>query len=179
MAATTKVNIFRKIPVWGGNVFQPVYFDDQVFRMEAILSSGHTTPAHYHSHFDEHWTVVKGRPTFVVDRVKHYRGPGETFSAARNVVHSLMNETNEDITLITEMRPSADMAKMMAIIAGLQDDGEKNWMFKYLYTEKREGLKAFSTPVQMKMKMIMGIMMPLTMLAGKLSGWDKYLGRYC
>lgn len=173
-----KVNILREIPVWGGNVFKPLHYGDMVFRMEGKLAAGHKTPPHYHKYFDEHWTVVKGEPTFIVGKEKHKRGPGETFSAPRNIVHALMNETIEDIVLITEMRPAADMAQMMAIMAGLQDEREKAWMFKYMYVERRSGMREFSTPAGAKMKIIMGIMMPLVMLTGKLKGWDKYLGRY-
>lgn len=134
-----KVNILREIPWFGGNYFHPIYFDENVFRMEACLRAGKSAPPHYHRHFEERWTVVQGTPTFVVGKDKFSRKPKETFSAPVNVVHALENNTDSDVVVITEMHPAADMAKMMAIIAGLQDDGEKNWMMKYLYLEKKKG----------------------------------------
>jgi hypothetical protein len=173
-----KVNILREIPWFGGNYFHPLYFDDSVFRLEGCLRAGKSAPAHYHKHFDEYWTVVKGTATFVVGKEKFQRQPGETFSAAKNVVHSLVNNTKEDVILITEMRPCADMAKMMSVIAGLQDDGEKKWMFKYFYVEKKAGLKEFSTPTAIPIRIMTALLMPITMLIGKLAGWDKFLDKY-
>lgn len=173
-----KVDILRAIPMWGGNVFYPKYFDENVFRMEGILRAGQSAPSHYHRHFDEHWTVVKGKPTFIVDKEKIKLNPGETFSAAKNVVHSLLNDTKEDVILITEMHPPADMVKMMSVIAGLQDDKEKFWLFKYFYVEKKARLKEFSTPTDLPVKIMTAILMPITMLVGKIAGWDKFLNKY-
>lgn len=173
-----KVDIFREITVWGGNIFHPLYFDEEVFRMEAHLRAGQSAPAHYHKHFDENWTVVKGTATFIVGKEKFKRGPGETFSAAKNVIHSIANDTKEDVVVITEMRPAADMAKMMSVIAGLQDDKEKKWLFKYFYVERKAGLKEFSTPTALAIKIISALLIPATMGIGKLSGWDKFIDKY-
>ena len=173
-----KVNILREIPWFGGNYFHPIYFDETVFRMEGCLRAGKSVPPHYHKYFDEHWTVKQGNPVFIIGKEKFPRKPGETFTAPKNVVHSFANPGKEDVILETEMRPSADMAKMMSIIAGLQDDNEKNWMFKYFYVEKRSGLKEFSNPSGTVIRLMTAILMPLTMLIGKLSGWDKFCDRY-
>jgi hypothetical protein len=67
---------------------------------------------------------------------------------------------------------------MMSVIAGLQDDGEKRWMFKYFYVEKKAGLKEFSTPTEFMIRMMTTLITPINMLAGKLSGWDKFLDKY-
>ena len=173
-----KVNILREIPWFGGNYFHPLYFDDSVFRMESCLRAGKSVPAHYHKYFDEHWTVKKGTPTFVLGREKFPRKPGETFTAPRNAVHALVNDGHEDVILETEMRPCADMAKMMAVIAGLQDDGEKNWMFKYFFVEKKAGLREFSTPTGILIRLVTAMLMPVTMGVGKLWGWDRFLDKY-
>jgi hypothetical protein len=173
-----KVNILREIPWFGGNYFHPKYFDETVFRLEGCLRAGKSVPAHYHKYFDEHWVVLQGNVIFVVGNERFPRKPGETFSAPVNVVHSMINEGKEDVILQTEMRPCADMVKMMSIIAGLQDDGEKNWMFKYFYLEKKEGLKEFSNPTGTGIKIMTAILMPITMAIGKISGWDKFIGKY-
>ncbi len=173
-----KVNILREIPWFGGNTFHPTYFDDTVFRLEGKLLAGKSTPPHYHKHFDEHWTIKKGTLTFVVGKERFTKKPGETFFCPKNIVHELRNDTAEDIIVITEMRPAADMAKMMAIIAGLHDDKEKYWMFKYLYVEKRAELKEFSTPVSIPIKLIAAFLLPITMMIGRFSGWDRLLNKY-
>lgn len=173
-----KVDILREIPWFGGNYFHPLFFDETVFRMESCLRAGKSVPAHYHKHFDEHWTVKQGNPIFIVGKEQFPRKPGETFSAPKNVVHSLVNNGKEDVILETEMRPCADMVKMMSVIAGLQDDGEKKWMFKYFYVEKKAGLKEFSNVTSVPIKIMTAIMMPPVMLIGKLSGWDKFTDKY-
>ena len=122
--------------------------------------------------------MVKRNPTFIVNGEKFKRGPGETFSAAMNVVHSLVNDTTEDVVMITEMRPAADMAKMMAVIAGLQDDKESNWLFKFFYVERRAGLKEFSTPTALPVKIMTALLMPVTMLIGRLANWDRFIDKY-
>lgn len=173
-----KVNIFREIPWFGGNYFHPIYFDESVFRLEGCLRAGKSAPPHYHKHFDEHWTVKQGTPTFVVGNEKFKRNPGETFSCSKYVVHSLVNETKEDVILITEMSPAADMAKMMSVIAGLQDDKEKRWMFKYFYVERRAGLKEFSSPSSSGIRIIFASIMAMVMPIGRISGWDKFIDKY-
>ena len=173
-----KVDILREIPWFGGNYFHPTYFDDTVFKMESCLRAGKSVPAHYHKYFDEHWLVKQGNPTFVVGKEKHKRKSGETFIAPKNVPHALINDGKEDVILETEMRPAADMAKMMSVIAGLQDDKEKNWMFKFFYIEKRAGLKEFSTPTDTPVKVMTALFMPVTMFIGKVSGWDILVDKY-
>ena len=173
-----KVNILKEISWFGGNTFRPTYFDETVFILEGKLLAGKSAPPHYHKHFDEHWTVKQGTPTFVVGKKKFTKKPGETFFCAKNVVHSLRNDTKEDVIVITEMRPAADMAKMMAVIAGLQDDKEKAWMFKYFYVERKAALKEFSNPTVTGIKIMTAILMPITMFIGKIYGWNKFLDKY-
>lgn len=173
-----KVNILREIPWFGGNYFHPLYFDDSVFRMNSCLRAGKSVPAHYHKYFDEYWTVLQGNPTFVVGKEKFHRKPGETFSALKNVVHQLINDTNEDVILLTEMKPCADMVKMMSVIAGLQDDKEKNWMFKYFYVEKKAGLKEFSNPTGPAIKIMTRLFMFFILPLGKRYHWDRFIDKY-
>lgn len=173
-----KVDILREIPWFGGNTFHPVYFDEEVFRIETKLVAGKSAPPHYHKYFDEYWTVRQGAPTFVVGNQRTTLKAGDHFHCAKLVVHELRNDTKEDVLLITEMRPAADMAKMMSVIAGLQDDKEKAWMFKFFYVEKRAGLKEFSNPTGIGIRIMTSILLPLTMLFGRLYGWDRFIDRY-
>ncbi len=67
--------------MWGSNAFHPKYFGENVFRMEGIFRAGQTAPAHFHNHFVEHWTVLKGTPAFVLSKEMFNRNPGKTCSA--------------------------------------------------------------------------------------------------
>lgn len=173
-----KVNILRQIPWLAGNYFHPTYYDDDVFRMDACVRAGNSIPPHYHKHFNEHWLVRQGNPTFIVGKEKYLRKPGESFGVQRNEIHSFVAGGNEDVILATEIRPCGDMARMMSIIAGLQDDGEKNWLFKYFYIEKRAGLNEFTNPGNPATKMITASLMPVIGVMGRIYRWDKLIDKY-
>ena len=69
------------------------------------------------------------------------------------------------------------MAHMMAIIAGLQDDGEGAWMGKFLYLESRQHLRGFSRAVG-ALGVISNLLLPLLLAYGDLAGWKRLVGRY-
>lgn len=91
--------------------------------------------------------------------------------------HAFACGTNGPTTFDVEFAPPADMPRMMAIIAGLQDDGESKWLLKYLYLERREQLRPFSRPIGAAGVMAT-MLMPVIVLCGRLAGWERLVGRY-
>jgi quercetin dioxygenase-like cupin family protein len=173
-----KINILRKIPWVGKSYFHPFYVDDKILRMEACLPAGQSVPPHYHEHFEEHWMVKQGNPVFIANKERFPRKPGETFSAPKNIIHSIVNEGPEDVIVETSFLPCADVPKMFAIVAGLQDEAEKMWMLKYLYVEKRAGLIPFSNLTGPMSVLVKYAILPIIMVVGKVAGWDKFTSRY-
>ncbi len=54
----------------------------------------------YHHKRQEHWTVVEGELTIVLDNYKHYRLPGESIHIPLGAHHRAWNQTNEPVTFI-------------------------------------------------------------------------------
>lgn len=173
-----KVNILRKIPWVGGAYFKPISFDENTLVMESCLRVGQKVPAHLHLHSEEHFLVKQGNPTFLVGQEKIVAKPGDIVVVPIKVRHILQNEAGEDIILHTSFKPAADVPKFLAIVAGLQDDGEKNWLLKAFFVEKKEGLRPFSSAADLPMKIIWSTFTGITMLAGAIFGWNRFVGRY-
>lgn len=54
----------------------------------------------YHEKRTEHWIVVSGELTIVLDDYKYYRNPGESIHIALGAKHRAWNQTNEPVTFI-------------------------------------------------------------------------------
>jgi quercetin dioxygenase-like cupin family protein len=173
-----KVNIFRKIPWVGGAYFKPVSLDENGLVMESCLRAGQKVPPHLHLHSEEHFLVKQGHPTFLIGKEKIVARPGDRVKVPIGVEHTLANETKEDILLETSFLPAADVPKFLSIVAGLQDDGEKKWLFKAFFLEKKEGLRSFSSPSNLTMKIVWSVFLGITLLSGRLFGWKRFIGRY-
>lgn len=54
----------------------------------------------YHEKRTEHWIVVSGELTIVLDDYKHYRNQGESIHIALGAKHRAWNQTNDPVTFI-------------------------------------------------------------------------------
>jgi mannose-6-phosphate isomerase len=54
----------------------------------------------YHNMRQEHWTIVEGTLTIVLNDYKHTRSIGESIHIALNAHHRAWNETNDPVTFI-------------------------------------------------------------------------------
>ncbi len=72
-----------------------------------IPTSG--APAHYHL-YDEICHIVRGGGTFVVGDTKVPIGPGSTFMVAPRMLHSIVNEREEDLWILGTFRPAGSPA---------------------------------------------------------------------
>jgi len=174
-----KVDILRKIDWVGGASFQPVYFDDAVFRMENAAAPGQRVPPHVHDQMSESFLVKSGEAVFWIgaDRREVIARVGDRVVAPAGALHAFANMGSTPVVFEVEFRPSADMARMMAVIAGLQDDGERAWLLKYYYVERRGGLREFSRPVGI-LRIASAIMTPIVMLIGDVARWRRFIPRY-
>ena len=72
-----------------------------------IPTSG--APAHYHL-YDEICHIVRGGGTFVVGDTKVPIGPGSTFMVVPRMLHSIVNEREEDLWILGTFRPAGSPA---------------------------------------------------------------------
>lgn len=54
----------------------------------------------YHHKRQEHWTIVEGELTIVLEDYKHYRNPGESIYIELGAKHRAWNQTNDPVTFI-------------------------------------------------------------------------------
>ena len=137
------VDIIRPVKWVGGATFRTVGYDADTFRMENIAQFGQRVPAHIHDHMSETFLIREGQATFWIgpERNEIHAGAGDRVVAPVGTEHTFEITSSAPATLYVEFLPAADMAHMMAIIAGLQDDGEGAWMGQFLYLERRQHLR--------------------------------------
>jgi len=59
-----------------------------------------------HDHRSEHWVVIFGIATAVIDGETHIIGPGESIDVPQGAAHRLCNEGSEELVIIEVQRGS-------------------------------------------------------------------------
>ncbi len=70
----------------------------KVKRLE--VEPGHRLSYQTHAHRAEHWVVVAGTATFVIDGVTSTAGPGEHADVERGAAHRIGNDGTERVVII-------------------------------------------------------------------------------
>ena len=68
------------------------------------VHGGHRLSYQTHEHRSEHWLVIRGTATFVVDGVTTVAGPGEHVDVGRGSAHRIANDTAEPVVIIEIQR---------------------------------------------------------------------------
>jgi mannose-6-phosphate isomerase len=64
------------------------------------VAPGHRLSYQTHAHRSEHWLVVQGVATFVVDGVTTMAGPGEHVDVEQGAAHRIGNDGEETVIII-------------------------------------------------------------------------------
>jgi quercetin dioxygenase-like cupin family protein len=166
-----EINIYRAFKM-GKETFHPMQTNDKTFKMDWWLEKGGGVPPHIHYYMDEHFEVLSGKVTFLVDGKKIIKHSGETLLVPKGVKHGIKNESSETISVRVIYSPEVDVIKMFKIIACLDEtnSGSTSNMIKYFYLYPRLGLKSFS---EIPSKGVMSFMHGLLGFIGMLAGWKK------
>ena len=65
---------------------------------------GHRLSYQTHEHRSEHWLVISGTATFVIDGVTTNAGPGEHVDIAQGAAHRIGNDTADSVVIIEIQR---------------------------------------------------------------------------
>jgi mannose-6-phosphate isomerase len=57
-----------------------------------------------HAHRSEHWVVIAGTATCILDDVEHIVGPGESIDVVKGFKHRLANTGSEELVIIEVQR---------------------------------------------------------------------------
>ena len=68
------------------------------------VSGGHRLSYQTHEHRSEHWVVVRGTATFVIEGESITAGPGEHVDVAQGAAHRIGNDTAEPVVIIEIQR---------------------------------------------------------------------------
>lgn len=157
--------------------FQCISYNESEFVMNwKMLPKGKVDP-HIHEFSDEHFQIIKGTVQFKVDGQTLIKSAGEELMVRKGVVHSIVNNTDEEIDILVTYSPCADIHRMFQIMATLDKSkpGSSLNIAKYFYLAPRLGLKSFSTP---QPKIAFVIVSMIITIVGKLSGWDKMIATF-
>lgn len=169
-------DIFRPIKL-GKEVFHPKSYDENSFLMEWTVQAGGKVPSHVHFFMDEHFVIMKGQLTFLVNGEKITKKNGEELFVPKGTIHSVTNSYKEQSEVTVTYSPCADTHRMFQILSTLDKEKPDNMMnmMKYFYLVPRLGLREFSA---VSPAFLMVIMNGLVTVVGKLSGWDKLIDRF-
>lgn len=96
----------------------------ELVRLHGLLpphSSG--PPRHIHRTHSESFTVLSGRLEIEAGGHVVTIGPGETITAPAGIPHTFQNEGDEEVELITEVRPAPHFEEFLRALYGLSRDG--------------------------------------------------------
>ncbi len=75
--------------------------ENQGYKVKRIqVKPGQRLSYQTHKHRSEHWVVIFGIATCVVDGEKIVAGPGESVDVAQGAAHRITNEHTEDLVII-------------------------------------------------------------------------------
>jgi quercetin dioxygenase-like cupin family protein len=80
--------------------------------------------SHYHSDFEEHFTVLQGTLTVYIEDKPHILMRGETMSVPRKKVHYYRNETDSVLVITVKTTPAKGLEKTLRVAYGLINSGQ-------------------------------------------------------
>ncbi len=81
---------------------------------------------HVHDHIEEHFDVVEGRISFLVDGEQRTIGPGEQLTVAPGTWHRWWNAGEGEVRMRGRVEPALRFEEMILVVWGLCADGHTN-----------------------------------------------------
>jgi quercetin dioxygenase-like cupin family protein len=152
--------------------FQCISYSESEFIMLWTLEPNGRVDPHFHKHSHEHFKITKGVAQFSVNGEKIIKKEGEELLVKKGIIHSIRNNSKEQIEVIVTYTPCADIHRMFIIMATLEQSnpGSSVNIAKYVYLAPRLGLKEFSTP---QPEFVYKSLSVLVSVAGFFFGWKN------
>lgn len=78
-----------------------VIADTEHFKVKTItVKPGQRLSYQYHHHRQEHWSVIEGELTIILDGVEYTKGPGESINIAQGAYHRAWNKSKKLVTFV-------------------------------------------------------------------------------
>ncbi|MDP2187769.1 MAG: cupin domain-containing protein [Sphingobacteriaceae bacterium] len=145
-----------------------------------LQSKGELVPNHYHALQDEHFEVISGNLTIILDGKKHILTPGEKITLPTNKPHNHYNE-GEKVVFIQSISPALDFDYLLENIIGLTIDGKmpngKAGLVQELVTLKYLDSKSYLANIPQGLQiLLMNIVGPIGRMFGYRAIYKKYSG---
>lgn len=144
-----------------------------------LKSKGELVPNHLHALQDEHFEVLSGNLTILLDGKKQVLTQGEKMTLPKNKPHNHYNANNEAVVFIQSITPALDFDYLIENIIGLAIDGKmpngKAGLIQELVTLKYLDSKSYLANIpQGVQRFLMNIVGPIGRLFGYRAIYKKY-----
>jgi quercetin dioxygenase-like cupin family protein len=144
-----------------------------------LKSKGKLVPNHFHALQDEHFEVVSGNLTILLDGKNQVLTQGEKMTLPKNKPHNHYNASNETVILIQSVTPALDFDYLLENIIGLTIDGKmpngKAGLIQELVTLKYLDSKSYLADIPQGMqKLLMNVVGPIGSIFGYRAIYKKY-----
>jgi quercetin dioxygenase-like cupin family protein len=144
-----------------------------------LKSKGKLVPSHFHALQDEHFEVVSGNLTILLDGKNQVLAQGEKMTLPKNKPHNHYNASNETVILIQSVTPALDFDYLLENIIGLTIDGKmpngKAGLIQELVTLKYLDSKSYLADIpQGLQKLLMNVVGPIGRIFGYRAIYKKY-----
>jgi mannose-6-phosphate isomerase-like protein (cupin superfamily) len=89
-----------------------------------LKPGGGVAAAHIHPLQEETFAVLSGTPLFVIGRTRQLAQTGERCVVPAGTPHRILNPSDREVHLLTELRPALRSAELLQTIWGLALDGK-------------------------------------------------------
>ncbi len=146
-----------------------------------LKSKGELVPNHYHALQDEHFEVISGNLTILLNGKKQILAAGEKITLPKNEPHNHYNAEDESVVYIQSVSPALDFDYLLENIIGLTIDGKmpngKAGLVQELVTLKYLDSKSYLASIpQGPQKFLMNVVGPIGRLFGYRAIYKKYSG---
>lgn len=146
-----------------------------------LKSIGELVPNHFHALQDEHFEVVSGRLTILLDGKEQILSKGEKITLHKNTPHNHYNQESEPVVFVQTVTPALDFEYLLENLVGLTVDGKmpngKAGLIQELVTLKYLDGKTFLADIPLGLqKVLMNIIGPIGRLFGYRAVYKKHSG---
>ena len=144
-----------------------------------LKSKGELVPNHFHALQDEHFKVLSGNLTILLDGKEQILTQGNKITLPKNKPHNHYNNDTEPVVFIQSVTPALDFDYLLENIIGLTIDGKmpngKAGLVQELVTLKYLDSKSYLASIPLRLqKLLMNIVGPIGRVFGYRAIYRKY-----
>ncbi len=129
-------------------------------------------PAHYHPSQEEHFEVLNGAISTVINGVERVYQPGEEFTIPPNTPHAMHNSSAEEGRVLWQVRPALDTESLFETLWSLTSNGKTGsdgvpnlLQIAVLFQAHNREIRLVTPPYPIQ-RLLFGILAPIGRLAG-------------